>query len=366
MQKGMIKMQKDKSLFFPYWEENEIDITLKKISKIYNSIVDEYSKQLFENRLMLSITDSPYYARRIIESIKPGINLSTEIINRKRVWIYGCGMRGQRIASMFPETKILGFLDREKKGEYQKIPIVRPQEATFQKNDLILISNLKGANSISNYLQTTFKISKKQILTLNSFDKRMQNKIYFDKRCISRFNPTSGVFIDAGAFDGKDSINFMKSPLFRNNKIIIFESDSYNCRNIEKKLTKRKNIIIFNKGLSDTKTKIPFISERGVSSHFSNHGNCFMETATLDEICKNENVGYIKMDIEGYEKKALMGARNVIKRDNPNMMISLYHKKNDIIDIPTLLLDFNSKYKFALGHYKTGSITDTVLYAFVK
>lgn len=46
------------------------------------------------------------------------------------------------------------------------------------------------------------------------------------------------------------------------------------------------------------------------------------------------------------------------------MMISIYHKMEDVIEIPQLLLNYNPQYYFALGHYSIGSAADTVLYAF--
>ena len=70
------------------------------------------------------------------------------------------------------------------------------------------------------------------------------------------------------------------------------------------------------------------------------------------------------MDIEGSEKKALIGARKHIESDKPNMMISIYHKIEDIIEIPRLLLEMNPEYRFAFGHYSIGSASDTVLYVF--
>ena len=340
-------------------------ISLNKISDIYNSIVDDYSKQLFENRLMLSISDSPYYARKIIESTKPGIALLNKI-SKKRIWIYGCGLRGQRFASMYRELNILGFLDRKESKPYLDIPVINPADVTVGQNDLIVVSPIKGANNIVDYLHKDLKIKKSQIITLKEYDEKFNDLIYFDKRCIICMPPSDGIFIDAGAFDGTDSINFINSSLYRNNEILAFDPDPDNCDIIKKRLKGFKQIAIFNKGLSNEESTISFVKGEGIGSHFADKGNCLIETNTLDEICKMTHVGYIKMDIEGDEKKALIGAEKTIKRDKPNLMISVYHKKNDIIEIPSLILRFNKKYNFLLGHYKVGSVTDTVLYAFVE
>ena len=68
------------------------------------------------------------------------------------------------------------------------------------------------------------------------------------------------------------------------------------------------------------------------------------------------------MDIEGAELEALSGAERIIKNYAPIIAVSIYHKRNDIWDIPKLLLRINPSYRFAFGHY-SACLMDTVLYA---
>lgn len=72
------------------------------------------------------------------------------------------------------------------------------------------------------------------------------------------------------------------------------------------------------------------------------------------------------MDIEGAEYQALMGAADVIQRDMPTLMISVYHKQDDLIKIPLLIKSLNYRYKLYLRHYRSMSIQETVLYAVNK
>lgn len=63
---------------------------------------------------------------------------------------------------------------------------------------------------------------------------------------------------------------------------------------------------------------------------------------------------YIKMDIEGAELSALKGALQTIKKYRPYMAICLYHRKNDLIDIPLFIESLELNYKFYLrGGYHT-------------
>lgn len=57
---------------------------------------------------------------------------------------------------------------------------------------------------------------------------------------------------------------------------------------------------------------------------------------------------YIKMDIEGSELKALMGAENLIRTRKPSLAICVYHKANDLINIPLYLKELVPEYKIYL------------------
>ena len=68
------------------------------------------------------------------------------------------------------------------------------------------------------------------------------------------------------------------------------------------------------------------------------------------------------MDIEGAEKEALLGARQHIVNERPQLLISSYHIPEDIFQIPLLINDMRDDYKFYIRHY-TNCMWETVLYA---
>ena len=71
---------------------------------------------------------------------------------------------------------------------------------------------------------------------------------------------------------------------------------------------------------------------------------------------------FIKMDIEGAEKEALMGAKEIIKRRKPKLAICAYHKPEDIYELPQTILGIRDDYRFVLRQHEYGCY-DTVLYA---
>lgn len=56
----------------------------------------------------------------------------------------------------------------------------------------------------------------------------------------------------------------------------------------------------------------------------------------------------IKLDVEGAELSVLKGAINTITAYRPIMAICVYHRYNDIYDLPKFLLDNGLKYRFLL------------------
>ena len=71
------------------------------------------------------------------------------------------------------------------------------------------------------------------------------------------------------------------------------------------------------------------------------------------------------MDIEGFELQALKGAKKILKEQLPVLAISIYHKREDIWELPNFIMSISDKYRFYMGHYSIG-MTDTVLYAIPK
>lgn len=72
----------------------------------------------------------------------------------------------------------------------------------------------------------------------------------------------------------------------------------------------------------------------------------------------DEPITLIKADVEGYEQKALLGARNHILNDHPKLLISVYHNNEDLWRIPQIIHDISSDYTFYL-RYKGSPIYPT-------
>lgn len=93
---------------------------------------------------------------------------------------------------------------------------------------------------------------------------------------------------------------------------------------------------------------------------------CPLEVVTLalDDLVEEEQiqVGFLKMDIEGAELEALRGAERTLRRQRPELAISVYHRPQDFAEIPGYLASLDLGYRFYLGH-ATIFESETVLFA---
>jgi FkbM family methyltransferase len=79
-----------------------------------------------------------------------------------------------------------------------------------------------------------------------------------------------------------------------------------------------------------------------------------------------EKVDFIKMDVEGAERKALQGAAETIRRFHPRMAIAAYHLSDDNEVIPTVVRSLSTSYRQELGPCRcvAGSIDPEIHFYF--
>lgn len=80
----------------------------------------------------------------------------------------------------------------------------------------------------------------------------------------------------------------------------------------------------------------------------------YSTTESIDNFVKEnclKKVDFIKMDIEGAEKLALIGAINTIKKFRPKLAIAIYHSLDDFATIPNWILDLDLNYHIFIDHF---------------
>jgi FkbM family methyltransferase len=324
------------------------------LENIYSHLGDEESRFLFEKRLCYSLTND---LSRMVYAINNQLHTFPKI--KGNFFIFGAGAYGHRAVNAFPEVRWRAFIDNDnaKVGKKDVLPVISFQEfIENSKNAVVFISTHVYGDEM------------KQQLINNGFSEDfiippMWGTQYFD---IQYFKPQKNeFFIDAGGFDGGSTKDFFKwlGDYKIYGKSIVFEPNSILYNDCKEKLKDRDNVKIVNKGLWHKKETLKF-HKVGSGSYIDSDGEEIIEVISLDEYLKDEkeSITFIKMDVEGAELNALKGAEQTIKKYKPKLAICIYHKPEDVWEIPNLLLEFVPDYKFYIRHYCFSNI-ETVLYA---
>ncbi|HLY40841.1 MAG TPA: FkbM family methyltransferase [Terracidiphilus sp.] len=175
------------------------------------------------------------------------------------------------------------------------------------------------------------------------------------------------VLVDCGAFDGDTVRQLVDRVGSRFRTVHAIEADPLSLEKLNRELlrmgsTVRDKAQVHACAVGADRKTVRFETTGTVDSKICEAGGVEVECIPLDEMFRETLVSMIKMDIEGAEYEALLGASRVIQRDHPILAICVYHTQNDIWRIPLLVRDMVPEYKFFLRAYE-GDGFQTVMYA---
>ena len=181
-------------------------------------------------------------------------------------------------------------------------------------------------------------------------------------------------YIDLGAYDGDTIFELLKYNKNIKN-IYAFEPDIKNFKKLEKNICENNLLNIcelYNIGAWSREDILYFNAQASRNSSFNvpqNQKNIKeVRVNNIDNILNSQLDGeiLIKYDVEGAEFEALEGSQEIIKKYSPKLIVSLYHKINDIFKLPIYIKSINSDYKFYLRKHKYVPCWDLNLYAIAE
>ncbi|MFI3177555.1 MAG: FkbM family methyltransferase [Eubacteriales bacterium] len=348
-----------------------------ELSEIYEWLEDELSKRIYEARVLHIITGKKdafiqLYRESVdshntLVSLPDYCRLLEKLDEGDIIIFYGAGQRCRHLLqnSIYSDKlqKVKVVICDEKWNEIQNIgkyPVISMSEVQEIYNGYdVIITPLIGQIEIKNNLiEHGFLEQNIHFFSGSTLGIECE---YFDKILALK---KGEIFVDAGVYDGMTSVRFAQICDFNYNKIWMFEPDGERRNSIEENIEKYqlKNTVLYNSGLWYSEDILSFDCIQNGSSKIQNAGELKVIVTDLDSVLKGEAVTYIKMDIEGAELEALKGARQTILRYKPKLAICIYHKSDDIIDIPIYIKSLVPEYKFYIRHYSEKA-TETVLYA---
>ncbi len=167
------------------------------------------------------------------------------------------------------------------------------------------------------------------------------------------------VFVDCGGYDGDTTEQFCsRYPGYR--KVFLFEPSQKNLASARTRLRDVRDVDFIALGVSDAPGILFFNPDAGSASSVSASGTAQIAVTTIDSAVDATNC-FIKMDLEGWELKALQGAQGHIRNGHPILAIAVYHTVSDFWRIPEYILSLQPDYRLYLRHYTEGW-SETVMY----
>lgn len=206
-----------------------------------------------------------------------------------------------------------------------------------------------------------YKITR-NISLIEEIDETKYGKQYFDKDII-KYNDDE-VFVDLGAYIGDTIIDFekqMEKNKKKIKKIFAFEPDQTTFAKLKENTRQYENIDYINMGAYSKDDILKFMAEGFWTSAISEKGDILVPVCALDHKI-DIPVTFLKADIEGAEKEAICGAENIICHYKPKIAFCIYHKKEDIFEIPLMLKKLNPEYKFYMRQYSEIPV-ESIVYA---
>lgn len=156
-------------------------------------------------------------------------------------------------------------------------------------------------------------------------------------------------YLDLGAYNGDTVAEFI-SKAGSYSSVTAVEPDSKSFAKLLKNTENLKNVTCINACIHSFDGETVFDMKSGRNSNLSGETGKTVKSVTVDEICKNVPVSFIKFDIEGNEDNALCGAAKTLSEKRPKLRIAAYHRSEDLFAIPERVLSFNPDYKVYLRH----------------
>jgi FkbM family methyltransferase len=160
-------------------------------------------------------------------------------------------------------------------------------------------------------------------------------------------------FVDCGAFDGDTIRRFLRRREGRFRRIVALEPDPASLGRLRTFVSSLPEetagrIRLERVAAFDREGPLRFDSKASVASTHSDDAGATVPAARLDELLRDEHPTLVKMDLEGSERSALEGGRGVFASERPVLAVCIYHRPEDLWEIPLDMAGIEKSYRIHL------------------
>ncbi len=349
---------------------------ITNLRTVYELLFDKESKDVFRLRMEYLLTGSYRPIEEITKKYIPELTTTPfyevddvlQMAGERNIVVYGAGGDSDFYSHYWKEMgkkSSLVFCDRNdelQRNGFLGYDVVDPKELylNYSKAFVIIASTLYRSEIEQGLLSNGIK--KEQICPPIFPALKVSKDQYFEPEIIRFMDDQQEVYVDGGSLD----LSSVKELAGKCNlkKAYAFEPspDHYKeCLQIKEGIS--ADVQLIQCGLWSKRGKLQFETRKDGGSHINDNGDASINVCSLDEVVDgNEKITFIKMDIEGAELEALKGAKKTIQRDKPRLAICIYHKPEDMYEIPMYIKELVPEYKLYIRAYSNRQF-ETVLYA---
>ena len=211
---------------------------------------------------------------------------------------------------------------------------------------------------------------------------KISGKLSYIKNCTTQKDETyrqiiqprqDECYVDLGAYDGDTIRELLSYTAGRFEHITAFEPDVKNHKKLVAKLSESlktedvQHVQALNIGAHCEETTLYFQGRAGRNSALSQNAQASkvipVPVNSVDNILNGAKATLIKFDVEGAEHNALLGCAETIRLHAPRLIVSAYHRNEDLFDLPLLVHRLNPHYRLYFRHHPYIPAWDTNLYA---
>jgi len=186
--------------------------------------------------------------------------------------------------------------------------------------------------------------------------------MYFENDVVREFH--GNAFVDCGAFTGDTLLDFHQGKHSSCKIYYALEPSQEKFKQLQETIRSQSisYAVPLKIGVWDKRDTLRFCVENDGADYISEEGTAQIDVDSLDDLFHDKEVDFIKMDIEGAERQAILGAKGIIQDRMPIMAFSIYHKAEDLWTLPLLLMEITPNYQLYVRHH-SALASETVLYA---
>ncbi len=170
-------------------------------------------------------------------------------------------------------------------------------------------------------------------------------------------------FLDLGAYRGDTIQEFLSYTNGKYRHITALEPDRKTFAKLKQYAGTMHNTQLFNMGIWDNDCDLAFDASLGRGSSVKSGGSQPLAVTKIDTLYRRRTLTYLKADVEGAERRALLGGALTLKRDKPKINLAVYHRSEDLFELPLLLHEINPEYRLYLRQHPHIPAWDLNLYA---